>query len=414
MKFVKIFNNREYNTINDEKNKYILKFKRIINDNLIIILIINAIIINYLLIENKKNKKIIKDILDFKKSFLYKNTSRKNDYPNNDKDMVGLYYPDINYDKIKKDIQNLNIIESLIELINQIETKLIFLEKEINITKLASFYISRKYFLHERNITYDENNLKELHDIINWIIIHKSNQIKGIASDKYLACKYVQLKLGKNLCEHRIAVFDRFEDLKYEELSKYGDIALKISNSCWKTFFISNNTKIDAFQNKMKEFKKLFKSEHGLIEAQFFHLFARRRIIIEKQLIPTNDLYEFKFFIINKEVKFIYLLYFLNNTMNIFIYDKNYNFIFKDKETKSEPFNLNTLFKKEILQQLKSYAIKLSEDFPNFIRVDLYLFHDKIYFSELTFASYNGLPMYRNEKFIKAAMENFSRIDDYY
>ena len=50
--------------------------------------------------------------------------------------MIGLYYPDINYDKIKKGIINFNITESLIELINQIETKLIFLEKEINVTKL--------------------------------------------------------------------------------------------------------------------------------------------------------------------------------------------------------------------------------------------------------------------------------------
>lgn len=415
MKLIKFFYDKDYKAINNEKNKYLVKIKKIINDYLIlIILIINIIIINYLLIENKNNKKIIKDILDFKNSFHYKNISIKNDYPNNDKDLIGLYYPDINYDKIKKDIQNSNIIESLIELINQIETKLIFLEKEINVTKLVSFYISRKNFLNERNITYDENNLKELHDIINWIIIHKSNQLKGIASDKYLACKYVELKLGKNLCEQRIAVYDRIEDLNFEELSKYGDIALKISNSCWKTFFISNNTKIDDFQNKMKEFKKLLESEHGLIEAQFFHLFAKRRIIIEKQLIPSNDLYEFKFFIINKDIKFIYLLYFLNKTMQIFIYDNNYNFLFKEKELKYEPLNLTSLFKKEILQQLKDYAIKLGEDFPNFIRVDLYLFHDKIYFSELTFASYNGLPMYRNETFIKASLENFSRIDDYY
>jgi len=415
MNLIKIFYDGNYNTINNKKNKYLLKIKSIINDYLVlIILVINIIIINYLLIENKKNKKIIKDIISLKTSFLYKKIIPKNDYPNNDKDMIGLYYPDINYDKIKKGIINFNITESLIELINQIETKLIFLEKEINVTKLVSFYISRKHFLKERNITYDENNLKELHDIINWIIIHKSNQLKGIASDKYLACKYVELKLQKNLCEHRIAVYDRIEELSYEELSKYGDIALKISNSCWKTIFISNNTKIYTFKSKMKEIKKLLESEHGLLEAQFFHLYARRRIIIEKQLIPSNDLYEFKFFIINKEIKFIYLLYFLNNTMEIFIYDNNFNFIFREKELKSEPLNLTSLFKKEILQQLKIYAIKLSEDFPNFIRVDLYLFHEKIYFSELTFASYNGLPMFRNEKFINHSLENFSRIDDYY
>jgi hypothetical protein len=34
--------------------------------------------------------------------------------------------------------------------------------------------------------------------------------------------------------------------------------------------------------------------------------------------------------------------------------------------------------------------------------------------SELTFAAYNGLPMDREEKYIKEALNNFSRVDDYY
>ena len=59
-------------------------------------------------------------------------------------------------------------------------------------------------------------------------------------------------------------------------------------------------------------------------------------------------------------------------------------------------------------------AIKLSEDFPNFIRVDLYLFHGEIYLSELTFASANGLYDRRREKYITDSMKNFSMIDNYY
>ena len=78
------------------------------------------------------------------------------------------------------------------------------------------------------------------------------------------------------------------------------------------------------------------------------------------------------------------------------------------------PINIISHFKKNTLDQLRNYAIKLSEDFPNFIRVDLYLFHDNIYFSELTFTSYNGLYMYRDEKFVHDCMKNFSRVDNYY
>ena len=222
--------------------------------------------------------------------------------------MIGLYYPDINFTQIKERLKNFNIIASIIELINELENKLIYLEKEINLTKIFFFYTSRKILLKEANIQYNEKNLTELHDIVNWITIHKSNQLKGIASDKYLACKYVELKLGKNLCEQRIAVYDRFEDLYFTMLKKYGDIALKITNSCWKTFFIDKNTTRKIFNGIMDRFKKSLESDHGLIEFQFFHLYAKKRILVERQFIPNSDLYEFKFMIVYKKIKFIYFL----------------------------------------------------------------------------------------------------------
>ena len=86
--------------------------------------------------------------------------------------------------------------------------------------------------MEKNNITYNEDNITELHEVINWITIHKSNQLKGIASDKYLSCKYVKLKLGKNLCQQRIAVYNNLKEINYEELYHYGDIILKISNYC--------------------------------------------------------------------------------------------------------------------------------------------------------------------------------------
>ena len=328
--------------------------------------------------------------------------------------MIGLYYPKIDFHTIKLNLKNNNLIATLLDLINQLEIKLIYMEKEINLTKLVTFYYSRKSFLDKNNITYNEKNLTELHDIVNWIIIHKSSQLKGIASDKYLACKYVKLKLGKNLCEHSIVSYNQLEQLNYHKLNKIGNIVLKISNSCWKTVFISNDTNEDIFKDKMKIIKNMLKSDHGLLDAQFFHLYAKKRILVEKQFIPLKDLYEFKFFIVNNNIKFIYLLFYLNMKLKSLIYDNNFNFLFGEKSENLEPLNMSAVFNKKILNKLKNYAIKLSEDFPNFIRVDLYIFHNRIYLSELTFASCNGFPFYKNEQFVKDSVKDFKRIDDYY
>ena len=128
--------------------------------------------------------------------------------------------------------------------------------------------------MQKNNISYNEDNLKELHEVVNWITIHKSNQLKGIASDKYLSCKYVKLKLGQDLCQQRIAVYNNLEELNYEKLSKFGNIVLKISNSCWKATFLSNTTKKEKYEEQLKIFRQNYlKAEHGLNEAQFFHFF---------------------------------------------------------------------------------------------------------------------------------------------
>ena len=375
---------KEYNNCLD-KFKEIFKNYSNFNILILLILIINIIINIHLLKENSKNKNIINELLFYKNSFRYKNNSLKNKYfPYNDKEMIGLYYPKINFDKIKVKLKNLNIIDSLIDLINQLEVKLIYLEKEINIIKPISFYTARKYFLMERNITYNEHNLNELHDIINWIIIHKSNQLKGIASDKYLACKYIKIKLGINLCQHRIAVYNNFEELTYKELSKYGNIVLKITNSCWTKVFINNDTKKEIFEKIMKKFKKSFDLEHGTVEIQPFHLYAKKRILVERQFAPLTDLYEFKIFIINRKIKFFRLNYYLNNIERKYVYyDAHFNILLNKNEIKENTLNVTSIFKRNILKKLIKYAIKISEDFPNFIRVDLYIFHNNPFYIHL-------------------------------
>ena len=79
---------------------------------------------------------------------------------------------------------------------------------------------------------------------------------------------------------------------------------------------------------------------------------------------------------------------------------------------KEQQFYLSLdIFKKDLLDELKLLAIKLSEDFPNFIRVDLYVFHDKIYLSELTFDSGSGIPFIRLKKYFNNAAKYWKRID---
>ena len=321
-----------------------------------------------------------------------------------DKDMVGLEYPEIFFEKLRNGLEEKNQINTLIDFFDQLEAKLIYLEKEINVTKLSTFFHIRTSYLKKNNVKYDDSKINELHSIISWLTIHKSTQLKGIASDKYLACKYAQLKLEKNLCSHRIGVYDKVEDIKFEELIKRKGIVLKISNGCNDLVYIFNNTKKDIEQIK-KDITYYFNREFSLKIPEFFHLYSKKRILVEKIFIPISDLFEFKFFIINNNISFIML--FLKEKHKIIYFNSNFEFLY----SKNIRFDILSIFKQETLSQLKEYAIKLSEDFKNFIRVDLYIFHNEIYLSELTFDSNNGMPMLADKQFIIDAGKNWKRVD---
>ena len=90
-------------------------------------------------------------------------------------------------------------------------------------------------------------------------------------------------------------------------------------------------------------------------------------------------------------------------------YDENYNSIHYD-ENGNNTINIFS-FESILLNEMKSLSLKLSQDFPNFIRVDLYLFQNKIYLSELTFDSHSGMPSFRDIKYFNEGIKNWKRFD---
>ena len=359
---------------------------------------INFILTIYLLIQNHRANNFMKELST-------SNVFSKIEEPTIDKDMIGLTYPEIMFQKIKDEYKNGKIISSFCDFLKQLEIKLIYLEKEINITKLYSFYNIRTSYLKSKNVNYDESKINEFHDIINWVVIHKSNQLKGIASDKYLACKYATIKLGKNLCPQRIGVFDTIEEIDFQKIIIMGNVILKVTNGFADNIFISDKTTVQDIDKIKENLKYHFNRDYSLMIPDFFHLYSKKRIVLEKTFMPRDELYEFRFMVFNRKIKMVILNYRRGVQYYDAFYDENFNSI-KD----IQKVNLDiTIFNKSVWNTMKDYAIKLSEDFPNFIRVDLYVFHNEIFLSELTFGSHNGMPTFRDIKYFTDGLKNWER-----
>ena len=192
-----------------------------------------------------------------------------------DKDMIGLHYPEITFEEIKANLMNNKFKSSLIKFLEELEIKLIYLEKEINATKINAFYTARTLLLKERNIKYDDSNITELHNIVSWLVIHRSTQLKGIVSDKYLVCKYAKMKLGIDLCPQRIGVFNSVDEIDFNNLTKLGNVILKISNGNNDNTYIFNNTHYDLEQLK-KQVEKSFYRNFPLIDKVFSHCYSKK------------------------------------------------------------------------------------------------------------------------------------------
>ena len=125
---------------------------------------------------------------------------------------------------------------------------------------------------------------------MSWLVIHKSTQIIRIASDIYLGCKYARMKIGKNLCEQRIDIFDNVEEIDFTKLKKIGNVILKISNGCNDSVLITNTTKESIEQIKEK-ITSYYNMDFSLIVPDFFHSYYKKRIVLEKLFSPIEDLF---------------------------------------------------------------------------------------------------------------------------
>ena len=133
----------------------------------------------------------------------------------------------------------------------------------------------KNYLFKKQKYRYNDSDIREFHIIMSWLVIHKSTKLKRLASNKYLVCKYSKMKIGKNLCEQRICIFDNVEEIDFTKLKKNGNVILKISNGCNDSVLITNTTKesIEQIKEKITSYNN---RNFSLIIPDFFHSISKK------------------------------------------------------------------------------------------------------------------------------------------
>jgi len=235
-------------------------------------------------------------------------------------------------------------------------------------------------------------NPKRFTDKLEWLKAYDSTFLKTYCADKILVRDYVKEKLGKDISIPLLGTYDKFDDIDFSKLPK--DYVMKTNHGS-HTNIIVRNSQINK-ANVKRQFNEWLSKDWSWWGYEMHYVPIKRKILIE-QFINTNlpDLIDYKFYCFNGKPAFCQIITDRNSNEKISHYDMNWNYI-KDYD-QIRYCSLNNINQPKSFDEMKEYAVKLSEDFK-FVRADFYEINGKVYFGELTFIPAAAYIKYKNDK----------------
>lgn len=234
----------------------------------------------------------------------------------------------------------------------------------------------------------DLDNPQTYNQKIQWLKLYDSTPVKARLSDKYQVREWIKEKIGEEYLIPLLGVWDNFDDIDFNKLPD--KFALKCNHGSGYNIIVKDKSKLDlaavrrkvnTWMNEDYSFKSGFELQYTLIP---------RKIVIEQYIENKNDdLYDYKFWCFDGEVKYIeFISGRYTNQKKLAFYDINWqkqNFLSDravlDDDVIEKPGNFDLMVK---------LAETLSKGF-NHVRVDFYDVNNKIYFGEMTFTTSSGV-----------------------
>ncbi|EEK76122.1 ATP-grasp fold amidoligase family protein [Bacillus cereus] len=231
---------------------------------------------------------------------------------------------------------------------------------------------------------------------LQFLKLHDRNPKYTKMVDKYEVREYIEEILGEEYLIPIIGVYDRFEDIDFEELPD--QFVLKCTHDSGGLVICKDKSQLDITRAKNK-INKCLETNYYYRGREFPYKNVRPRIICEEYMVDESgtELKDYKFMCFNGEVKSVFVCLNRNSSkgLNIDFYDPDWNLL---PFTRQYPNSGISVPKPKSFDQMIVCAEKLSKDIP-FIRVDFYEINGKMYFGELTLYPASGFSAFKPEKY---------------
>lgn len=261
--------------------------------------------------------------------------------------------------------------------------KVRFLSKEDKID------FGKEWLLNNNQTLIKIDNPERIDEIIAWSKLYDLNPLKTICTDKIKVREYLASKKLKFLLNDIYGIYDSFEEIDFNKLPS--QFVIKCNHGSGFNIIISDKSKINLteIKNQLNEWLSLNYAYIAGYEWQYENI--KPKILIERYL--TQPIIDWQWYMYKNQCYGISLSRKLSPTIieQLAFVNEQGNKLDYYLGPKPNMYN----YKSDTFEKMKPYVIELAKDF-DFVRIDLYRFNNKIYFSELTFSPCSGKIEYHN------------------
>ncbi len=224
---------------------------------------------------------------------------------------------------------------------------------------------------------------------LQWLKVYNKNPAYTQMVDKHAVKAYVADLIGEEYIIPTLGVWDRFEDINFDELPE--QFVLKCTHDSGGLCICTDKSKFDIEAARAKINASLARNYYWECGREWPYKNVPPRIIAEQYMIDstTEELRDYKFFCFDGRVDCVMVcldratgdtkFYFFNREWELLRYNKR-GLAAPEGFSIPKPANMDEMF---------DIAERLSQNLP-FARIDLYSVEDKTYFGEITFFSDGG------------------------
>ena len=257
----------------------------------------------------------------------------------------------------------------------------------------------RKWYIQQlfiRDVGYfpDIDNPKTFNEKIHWLSLYYHNPLITTCVDKYTLKKYITDQIGKEYIVPLIGVWDKVEDINFDNLPKKFVIKVNWGDGERFGYIIKDKSKMDIDYIKSQLSDRMQPWQNGYYHSFFWgYKNVIPKIIAEEYIEqPDGQLNDYKLYCYNGKHEHTLVCTDRATRTRYINMDKNWSCFATSKKSIID----NTFPKPKLYDKMVEIAEKLAKPFP-FCRVDFYETSGKIYVGEMTFHPNCGFNHYEKE-----------------